>query len=596
MNDPMKYLVSFLLLFAFSLPLAAQHWSYDHLSGPKSSMNVASCGSKVFFYSGTTKIGSSIVLVEDVEIIDVQTGIKESTPLPTGVARTDCGVAVLGSKIFFAGGRGSLGQSTRVDIYDTLTGIWSTANLSAKRDNIAATAASAKVFFGGGYGDGTYSSVVDIYNQTTNTWTATQFPNGTVAPIPPQRTDLTALAVGNKILFAGGLSVGYRKLVSVYDAGSNSWLSNRSLSQHKGSLNSIVYKNKGYFIGGLGRSNSSDVGLVFPSDTIDLYDSNTDTWSTLKIPHIMHDTYNAKRAYTQVALAGCKLFLVPSLSSRGTTDPNPLYDSFPDTIAIYDLERNTWNFEALPHSRTAVTVVAAQNKVYFAGGASTYHPVIRFDDIDIYTLLPKLQLKVSVSPITDYSHDFGNVLTTDAVNTQLDISNEGDYFLRFKDGSDKISLTGDLSDFTIDLSALQAEDTLEPAQLLHIPVSFHPQSAGEKTVTLQIASNDPDLPLYSFVLKGNGTLTNSTQNAHETQAVTIYPVPCSDVLNIQLHAPFQQASFRLTDLNGKVIVDLKDMKATHALSTASIPNGIYLLQILADTTTYSSKVVIAHES
>src|SRR5258705_9591112 len=99
--------------------------------------------------------------------------------IPVGTlsqARAGIAVASAGAKIVFAGGYGSGNGSSRVDIYDTVTHSWSTAELSIARDNIAAVAFGNKIFFAGGEnGDGTafedVYSVLDIYDASTNTWT-----------------------------------------------------------------------------------------------------------------------------------------------------------------------------------------------------------------------------------------------------------------------------------------------------------------------------------------------------------------------------------------------------------------------------------------
>ncbi|MGI8583746.1 MAG: PKD domain-containing protein, partial [Chitinophagaceae bacterium] len=97
-------------------------------------------------------------------------------------ARAGMAVASAGNKIVFAGGQsnGCTGSwcedwgSSRVDIYDVSTNSWSIAELSAHRYGIAAIAVGNKIFFAGGEaGDGANNflySNVDIYDVSTNTW------------------------------------------------------------------------------------------------------------------------------------------------------------------------------------------------------------------------------------------------------------------------------------------------------------------------------------------------------------------------------------------------------------------------------------------
>ncbi len=68
-------------------------------------------------------------------------------------------VVAAGNKIFFVGASlSSIGfngyGSSRVDIYDIVTKVWATAQLSESRSDIAAVAAGNKIFFAGGrWGD-----------------------------------------------------------------------------------------------------------------------------------------------------------------------------------------------------------------------------------------------------------------------------------------------------------------------------------------------------------------------------------------------------------------------------------------------------------
>ncbi|MDB5274609.1 MAG: hypothetical protein JWO58_2976, partial [Chitinophagaceae bacterium] len=222
-------------------------------------------------------------------------------------------------------------------------------------------------------------------------------------------------------------------------------------------------------------------------------------------------------------------------------------------------------------------------------------PFSGLNDIDIYTLVPKLQLAVGNTPVANYSFDFGNLIVGNQLDSQLAVSNEGDYELLFTPDADKINVTGDTGDFTIDLSSLQATDTLDPAQILRLPIHFHPTSAGGKSITLQVLSNDPAAPTYSFTLQGNGTIANATENSlASSQTVSIYPVPCSAMLQIKINTSFQQASLQLSDLNGKLIHESYDLTSFTQLSTVTIPNGIYLLNVQTDDNRFQSKVVVTH--
>jgi autotransporter-associated beta strand protein len=106
----------------------------------------------------------------------------------------------VGSKVLFGGGwAGPALPSSRVDIYDSASQSWSTAELSQAREDLAAASVGDRVLFAGGHlGNGVVSNVVDIYNSTTNTWSS--------STLSQARNQLAATTVGNKVFFAGGVS------------------------------------------------------------------------------------------------------------------------------------------------------------------------------------------------------------------------------------------------------------------------------------------------------------------------------------------------------------------------------------------------------
>ena len=197
-------------------------------------------------------------------------------------------VAAAGNKIVFAGGQsnGCTGSwcedwgSSRVDIYDVSTNTWSTAELSAHRYGIAAIAVGNKIFFAGGEsGDGAFNSLysnVDIYDVSTNTWS--------VASLSLPRSSIAVAAIGNKIFFAGGefnWNYDNTNLVDIYDVSTNTW-STSQLSEARASISAVTVNQKIYFAGG----QKEDRFYANPSNRIDIYDNATNSWSTsaLSIP------------------------------------------------------------------------------------------------------------------------------------------------------------------------------------------------------------------------------------------------------------------------------------------------------------------------
>jgi Kelch motif/Galactose oxidase, central domain len=204
-------------------------------------------------------------------------------------ARLGMAVASAGNKIVFAGASLSAVNgssvpdygSSRVDIYDMITQTWSTAELSEKRSDIAAVAAGNKIFFAGGrLGDGAFDqlySTVDIYDVSSNSWS--------VASLSEPRAYIAAATVGNKVFFAGGeYNANYNTTnrVDIYDLSSNAW-STATLSEPRAYISAVTVNNKVYFAGG----HKEDRWYADPSDRIDIYDNATNSWSTSSLSEPM---------------------------------------------------------------------------------------------------------------------------------------------------------------------------------------------------------------------------------------------------------------------------------------------------------------------
>jgi hypothetical protein len=86
-----------------------------------------------------------------------------------------------------------------VDLYNSTTGAWSTAQLSVARWWLAATSVGNVAVFAGGFTsaeNNANSDAVDLYNITTGMWST--------ARLSLERGWLAAASVGNVAIFAGG--------------------------------------------------------------------------------------------------------------------------------------------------------------------------------------------------------------------------------------------------------------------------------------------------------------------------------------------------------------------------------------------------------
>ena len=304
-------------------------------------------------------------------------------------ARYEMAVASAGNKILFAGGRllsNPLVRSSRVDIYDTTTQSWSTAELSVARCVISAIGAGNKIFFGGGEGgDGAHPvNTVDIYDVATNTWS--------VAALSEPGNSIATAAAGNKVFFAGGdagVSAPREKRaenVDIYDLNTNTWSVAHLSEPRYGGISAVAVNDKVYFAGGVA---GLDLNW-FASDRIDIYDITSNSWST--------STLYEGKSYCGGISAGNKIFWAGGETGGGATtaigscvveikDVNSgssiAYLSHPgsnqallkngkivflggeNTFDIYDITTGTWSIGVLPAARNPSSEnIGVNNTIY----------------------------------------------------------------------------------------------------------------------------------------------------------------------------------------------------------------------------------------
>jgi hypothetical protein len=237
-------------------------WSTETLSGARFRMAATTVGNKAFFAGGYgTSVDDQFINFRDtVDIYDADTGLWSRGTLSQG--RDSLAATTVGSKVIFAGGHyctfsGGDYESDVVDIYDTDTGLWSTARLSQARESLAATTVGNKALFAGGY---PYTSIVDIYDADTGLWST--------ANLSQPRGWLAAVTVGNKAIFAGGLSANASDVVDIYDADTGQW-STAALSEPRDFLSATVVGNLAIFAGG---------NHFGPVNVVDVYDADADNW------------------------------------------------------------------------------------------------------------------------------------------------------------------------------------------------------------------------------------------------------------------------------------------------------------------------------
>lgn len=313
--------------------------------------------------------------------------------------RFDYELAILGHKVYFAGGKGQdFGTVTnQVNIYDLETGEWSLDTLSQARGEIKSVVVGQKIFFIGGVisiGQSLLSKVVDVYDADTDTWSAFNLSEGKKA--------FGVAVSGNKIVIAGGqpssnLAQPYMsKKVDIINVTNNTITAIANLSMPNAYMESAVVGNKVVFAGGL-HSKAEILNLT------------NNTWSTFQLP-----TTATTFDFQSSASLGNEAFF-----AGGELTGNSVF--------IYNATTNMWSTYTLPSYQIAPAVITIGNKVMIAGGRTLSG--LASNKISIYTnssivdapeLLVTQGVQISPNPSSGIFHIEGDFIRNS--NTTLTVT------------------------------------------------------------------------------------------------------------------------------------------------------------------------------
>ncbi len=225
---------------------------------------------------------------------------------------------------------------------------WSTTRLTQPRGNLSAAAVGSKVLFGGG-SNGTPSTVVDIYDTLLGVWSVSEFSAPHVSG--------AAAALGDLLLFAGGIPS--TAVVDIYEVNAGMW-SRAELEEPRGYLAAVTAGVIVMFGGGRN---------VNESDLVDVYDASTKQWSLQELrvarSHLAAASCRLNRSYVAAFAGGIAAGIDVAM-----VDIFTVTDS---TIEFY------FGYLSLP--RHNLVGAAVGTKLLFAGGQVDTGAV---DTVDIY--------------------------------------------------------------------------------------------------------------------------------------------------------------------------------------------------------------------
>ena len=322
------------------------------LPEPRYGIAVTTVGNKIFIAGGyKNHSGVNATDFSDrVDIYNITTG--QWTITQVSEPRAVDAVAVLGNKIFFAGGWNGNALRTTVDIYDVSANTWSTTQLSQARGGMIAGSINNKVLFAGGVNVPDLFSIVDVYSTTTNSWSTESLSAARYSPKNFAYSTPNPPTVGQKIFFAAGQYCWIQDCASnridIYDGATNTWSYEEYQPYSPGTnlFSGISAGNKNYWVTG---------DYWEGGNLVEIRDEITHTTSYECLSGVLygHPVNNGNKL----------IFPVSSFSMSTSSYKLTHFD-------IYDLATNTWSISKLQSHVNYHQLISVNNEVYVIGGYS----------------------------------------------------------------------------------------------------------------------------------------------------------------------------------------------------------------------------------
>ena len=281
---------------------------------------------------------------------------KENTwttlaPMPT--SRSVGGVAVVLDKIYVIGGY-SNGYLNNNEMYDPETNTWTTkAPMPTSRNSFAIEVFQNKIYCIGGLLNSSYVKETEVYDPATDTWQ-------TKASIPTPRSQFSANLVDGKIYAIGGFNnpgTGeISNLNEVYDPSTDTWTTKTHSPYGVYSHCSTTIDDKIYVISGKSASPGSKSPDYGPLNQI--YNTKTDTWAFGTTPR--------KSSYRSEAVVTSGIFSPKRIYTIGGEVG---FMEASNTNQVYDPKTDTWSEGAsMPTARQGLGLVIVDDLIYAIGG------------------------------------------------------------------------------------------------------------------------------------------------------------------------------------------------------------------------------------
>lgn len=131
-------------------------------------------------------------------------------------------------------------------------------------------------------------------------------------------------------------------------------------------------------------------------------------------------------------------------------------------------------------------------------------------------------------------------------------------------------------------------------------IRFKPQLTGIRTAKVNISSNDPDIALYDFSIRGTGTIPLEVGEQFESLFAILHPNPAQDVALLSLRLENENlVRVEVFDVNGNVALPrceyaVQQGQQTLRLHTAELSSGMYTIHLSSGTQQARIRMMVLH--
>ena len=182
--------------------------------------------------------------------------------------RTETSSAVINGELYVFGGWYESTTRAECEVYSPTSDSWSILPaLNIKRSSFVSGVVDGSVVIAGGYNKTITLNSAEVYCPETNRWNP-------IAPLPQAAAEATACVLNGCLFVVGGN--GLRSL-QMWDT--TKWTLRASMPKSRKSAASVVYDGKIMVLGGTGEEYVNDKLEYQPTDSVVVYDPQTNTWA-----------------------------------------------------------------------------------------------------------------------------------------------------------------------------------------------------------------------------------------------------------------------------------------------------------------------------